>query len=88
MEETGTGKTGIDFIDRMMEEGKELDQKIEKAQAKLKEWDMPKKNGEVPALTYDLLLAQVTAMSTYSNILLMRVNQARLMNDFATIGQF
>lgn len=77
-----------DFLDRMLEEGKELDYKIRKAQEKLKEWEEPVRDGNVDKPIYDLLQSQVTAMATYSNILLIRVNIERGKRNLPIMGQF
>ena len=71
----------------MMIEGKDLNQKIEKAQDYL-----DKKGREIEhntkELPLDLLQAQITAMATYSNILLIRVNLERGNRNLPTIAQF
>ena len=74
-------------IPGVMIEGKDLDQKIEKAQDYL-----DKKGREIEhntkELPLDLLQAQITAMATYSNILLIRVNNERGNRGLPTIAQF
>jgi len=73
-----------DFLDRMILEGAELDERIRKAQKFLEKRDMYEKD----PLAYDLLQAQVTAMATYSNILLIRVNRERANRNLPTLAQF
>ena len=77
-----------DFLDRMMEEGIELNEKIKKAHAKLKEWEEPYRSSLIAPCEYDLLQAQETAMLTYLNILLMRINYERGKRHLPSIGQF
>lgn len=73
-----------DFLDRMILEGAELDERIRKAQKFLENRNMYEKD----PLVYDLLQAQVTAMATYSNILLIRVNKERANRKLPTLAQF
>ncbi len=73
-----------DFWDRMILEGAELDERIRKAQKFLEKRDMYEKD----PLVYDLLQAQVTAMATYSNILLIRVNRERANRNLPPLAQF
>ena len=82
-----------DFLARMEEEGKELDERIIKANAylekKQKEYvEDPENTGRNSNLEMDLLQAQTTAMATYSNILLLRVNIERSERGLPTIAQF
>jgi predicted nuclease with TOPRIM domain len=92
-----------DFLDRMELEGKELEERIRKAsdglealrrkfsvqQAKLKKGEAFEE-GEIiiSDLAIDLLQAQITAMATYANILLIRVNTERGNRALPLIAQF
>ena len=86
-------KQPADFLDRMELEGKELDKRIEKANAYLEKNRReyvadPENTGRNSKIEMDLLQAQITAMATYSNILLMRVNIERSSRVLPTIAQF
>lgn len=92
-----------DFLARMEVEGKELEERIRKASNRLEALrrkfsvqDAKREKGEafaegeilIPALAIDLLQAQITAMATYANILLMRVNVERGNRALPAIAQF
>lgn len=82
-----------DFLARMEEEGKELDERLKKAidylEKAQKEYVVdPENTGRNSNLAMDLLQAQTTAMATYSNILLLRVNIERSERNLPTIAQF
>lgn len=79
-------RTPKDFLDRMELEEKQLDEKIEKANAFLEKVDV--KNGEITQTEYNYLQSQVTAMATYSNILLIRINNERKKRGLPTVAQF
>lgn len=79
--------TPEDFLDRMMIEGKDLDQKILKAQIYFNRKEEEIEN-EKKDMSLDLLQAQIIAMATYSNILLIRVNFERSNRGLPTIAQF
>lgn len=86
-------KEKIDFLDRMEQEGKELDERLKKAVAYLEKKqseyvDDPDNTGRNSNLEMDLLQAQTTAMATYSNILLLRVNVERGNRGLPTLAQF
>lgn len=82
-----------DFLRRMEIEGRELNVKLKKAVAFLEiqreqyEPD-PGNTGRDSYFPIDLLQAQTTAMATYSNILLMRVNIERTNRNLPTIADF
>ncbi len=78
-------RTPKDFLDRMEAEVKELNCRIDKANNFLQTTVIDEKFTE---LDYDLLQAQSTAMATYSNILLMRVNRERTKRGLPTLAQF
>ncbi len=82
-----------DFLARMEQEGRELDERIRKANAYLLEKtekyvEDPENIGRNSNIAMDLLQAQTTAMATYSNILLLRVNIERSERGLPTIAQF
>jgi hypothetical protein len=82
-----------DFLARMEEEGKELAERIRKANAYLLEKtekyvEDPENTGRNSNIALDLLQAQTTAMATYLNILLLRVNIERSERGLPTIAQF
>ena len=96
-------KTPDDFLARMEVEGKELEERIRKASDGLEglrgKFSVQKakfKKGEslaadeilIPEIAIDLLQAQITAMATYANILLMRVNLERGNRALSSIAQF
>lgn len=89
VDQTGEKKCfeGTDFLDRMMIEGKELDKKLFAAQLFL-EKDECREEPMLDEMQTSLLQAQTTAMATYSNILLMRVNYERKKRDLPTIAHF
>ena len=75
-------KEESDFLTRMEAEGKELDERLKKAIAYIEKKQSeyvkdPDNTGRNSSLELDLLQAQTTAMATYSNILLLRVNIER-----------
>lgn len=88
------------YIDRMEVEGKELEERLQKAIDDLeklrRQFNAQEKDPEkvydpkdfVSVLDIDLLQAQITAMATYSNILLMRFNVARNKNNLPTVAHF
>ena len=82
-----------DFLGRIEIEGRELNVKLKKAVAFLEkqreqfEAD-PENTGRNRNIQIDLLQAQTTAMATYSNILLMRVNIERTNRNLPTIADF
>lgn len=84
MEENTNVETS-DFLDRMEQEGKELDIRIEKGNNFLLNTIVDE---NFTQLEHDLLQAQLTAMATYSNILLMRVNNERTKRERPTIARF
>ena len=82
-----------DFLGRMEIEGRELNVKLKKAVAFLEKQREqyepdPENTGRNRSLPMDLLQAQTTAMATYSNILLMRVNIERTNRNLPTIADF
>lgn len=92
-----------DFLGRMEIEGKELEERIRKAsdglealRRKFSVQDAKRAKGEafaegeilIPEIAIDLLQAQITAMATYANILLMRVNVERGNRALPSIAQF
>lgn len=84
-ESTVTEATTGGFLDRMEAEVKELNCRIDKANNFLQTTVIDEKFTE---LDYDLLQAQSTAMATYSNILLMRINRERTKRGLPTLAQF
>ena len=82
-----------DFLGRMEIEGRELNIKLKEAitflekQREQYEPD-PENTGRNSNIQMDLLQAQTTAMATYSNILLMRVNIERSNRNLPTIADF
>lgn len=96
-------KTPDDFLARMEVEGNELEERIRKAsdglevlRRKFTVQNAKCEKGEafaedeilIPSIAIDLLQAQITAMATYANILLMRVNVERGNRALPTITQF
>ena len=82
-----------DFLGRMEIEGRELNVKLKKAVAFLEKQREqyepdPENTGRDSNIQMDLLQAQTTAMATYSNILLMRVNVERSNRNLPTIADF
>lgn len=82
-----------DFLARMEIEGKELNEKLKKATAFLDKQKAgfvsdPENTGRNSNLAMDLLQAQITAMATYSNILLLRVNIERTDRGLPTLADF
>ena len=82
-----------DFLGRMEIEGRELNVKLKKAVAFLEKQREqyepdPENTGRDSNIQMDLLQAQTTAMATYSNILLMRVNIERTNRNLPTIADF
>lgn len=85
-----------DFLGRMELEGKELEERLEKATKFLNTvYNMPPqekkaffKEKNVDDGDLDLLQAQTTAMATYANILRIRVNIERAKRQLPTIAQF
>lgn len=85
--------TPVDFVERMEIEGKELNEKLKKAIAFLDKQRAgfvsdPENTGRNSNLAMDLLQAQTTAMATYSNILLLRVNIERSGRGLPTLADF
>lgn len=85
--------TPLDFLGRMEIEGRELNIKLKKAVAFLEKQREqyepdPENTGRDSNIQMDLLQAQTTAMATYSNILLMRVNIERSNRNLPTIADF
>lgn len=82
-----------DFLARMENEGRELNVKLKKAVAFLEKQREqygpdPENTGFNKNLEMDLLQVQTTAMATYSNILLIRVNVERSQRGLPTIADF
>lgn len=84
------------FMARMEQEGKELEERLEKATTFLdsvnsmspEEKEKFFKKNDIDDGDMDLLQAQTTAMATYSNILRIRFNVARAKRQLPTIAQF
>ena len=84
------------FMVRMEQEGKELEERIEKATAFLdsvnsktpEEREEFFKKNDIDEGDLDLLQAQTTAMATYANILRIRFNVARAKRQLPTIAHF
>ena len=85
-----------DFLARMEEEGKELEERLEKATTFLdsvnsktpdEREEFFKKN-DLDEGDLDLLQAQTTAMATYANILRIRFNVACIKRQLPTITRF
>lgn len=85
-----------DFLARMEEEGKELEERLEKASAFLdcvykktpEEKEAFYKKNDIDDGDIDLLQAQTTAMATYGNILRIRYNIARAKRQLPTVAYF
>ena len=84
------------FLKRMESEGKELEERLEKATAFLnyaynkspEEKEEFFKKNDIDDGDLDLLQAQTTAMATYANILRIRYNIARVKRQLPTIAHF
>ncbi len=84
------------FMARMEQEGRELEERLEKATTFLdsvnsmspEEKEKFFKKNDIDDGDMDLLQAQTTAMATYANILRIRFNVARAKRQLPTIAHF
>ena len=84
------------FMVRMEQEGRELEERLEKAKTFLdtvnsmspEEIEKFFKKNDIDNGDMDLLQAQTTAMATYANILRIRFNVARAKRQLPTIAHF
>ena len=84
------------FLKRMESEGKELEERLEKASSFLdsvyrktpEEKEEFYKKNDIDDGDIDLLQAQTTAMATYAHILRIRYNIARAKRQLPTVAKF